>query len=163
MIRFKILLEKFEKKGEKTGWTYIPVSAERAHKLNNQKTAFRVKGSIDQHTIAQTSLLPMGNGDFILPINGEMRRAIKKKHGQEVIVQLDFDPEELQPDEDFLVCLHELPKALKNFEALNKGHQNYFTNWIKSAKTPTTKANRIAKAMSALQRSMGFGEMLREK
>ncbi len=43
------------------------------------KQSFRVKGLLDNHPIAQTALLPAGDGAFILPINAAMRKGIGKK------------------------------------------------------------------------------------
>lgn len=163
MVELKTVLEKFGKQGEKTGWTYIHIPGAKAAKLSKLKTSFRVKGFIDKIAIHQMAILPMGDGNFILPVNGNLRKILKKKHRDPVVIRLDFDPEALLPDEDFLACLYELPKAVKMFESLPKGHQNYFTNWIRSAKTQNTKANRIAKAIDALNRSLGYGEMIREK
>jgi uncharacterized protein YdeI (YjbR/CyaY-like superfamily) len=67
------------------------------------------------------------------------------------------------PDQDFMDCLYEVPRAAKTFEDLPKSHRNYFTKWIQTAKTPETKANKIAMAIDALSRGLKFNEMLREK
>ena len=80
-----------------------------------------------------------------------------------VTLKISLDKSEFLPDQDFLDCLYELPNAVKAFEALPKGHQNYFTKWIQTAKTAQTKANKIAMAIDALSRGLKFNEMLREK
>ncbi|TFH06631.1 MAG: DUF1905 domain-containing protein, partial [Nitrosomonadales bacterium] len=80
MIQFTTAIHKFDKKGEKTGWTYIEIVASQAKKLKpGSKVSFRVKGSLDHHRIEKTALIPMGDGNFILPLNGQMRKAIGKK------------------------------------------------------------------------------------
>lgn len=159
----KGVLERFDKKGEKSGWTYILIPAVKAQALSKARNTFRVKGLIDQHAIRQVALVPMGDGDFILPVNGEMRRAIKKSKGAPVLLRLQRDPSELLPDRDFIDCLAEDLHALANYEKLTQGHKNYFTKWIGTAKTEPTKASRIALALDALSRGLGFAEMLREK
>jgi uncharacterized protein YdeI (YjbR/CyaY-like superfamily) len=58
-------------------------------------------------------------------------------------------------------CLQDEPEALNYFNSLNKGHQNYFTNWINSAKTDPTKAKRIAATINALNKKWDFGQMIR--
>ena len=70
MIRFKTIILKFQKQGEKTGWTYIEVAADLAQQLKpgNKKT-FRVKGKLDGYSFQQVALLPMGNGSFIMALN----------------------------------------------------------------------------------------------
>ena len=157
------VLERFGKKGEKSGWTYVLIPAVIAQALSKARNTFRVKGFIDQHEIRQVALVPMGDGDFILPVNGEMRRAIKKSKGAPVLLSLQHDPSDLLPDRDFIDCLAEDLRALANYEKLTQGHKNYFTKWIGTARTAPTKASRIAMALDALSRGLGFAEMLREK
>ncbi len=157
------VLERFGNKGEKSGWTYVLIPAVKAQALSKARNAFRVKGFIDQHEIRQVALVPMGDGDFILPVNGEMRKAIKKSKGAPVLLRLQLDASELLPDRDFVDCLAEDPGALANYQKLTQGHKNYFTKWIGTAKTAPTKASRIAMALEALSRGLGFAGMLREK
>jgi hypothetical protein len=52
---------------------------------------------------------------------------------------------------------------MTQYQKLTQGHKNYFTKWIGSARTAPTKAARIAMALDALSRGLGFAEMLREK
>ncbi|HTM92770.1 MAG TPA: YdeI/OmpD-associated family protein, partial [Flavisolibacter sp.] len=58
-------------------------------------------------------------------------------------------------------CLQDEPEAFEYFNSLPKGHQNYFTNWINSAKTDPTKAKRIAATLNALNKKWDFGQMIR--
>ncbi len=75
MVEFKTLIKKFAKKGEKTGWTYLEIEKTIANLINpNTKTSFRVKRTINDFLINQVALIPMGNGNFILPLNLEMRK-----------------------------------------------------------------------------------------
>jgi uncharacterized protein YdeI (YjbR/CyaY-like superfamily) len=57
--------------------------------------------------------------------------------------------------------LEDEPKALAFFQQLSRGHQNYFSKWIESAKTPQTKAARIVKTVRGLSMSLDYGEMIR--
>jgi len=162
MLRFKTILKRFDKQGEKTGWTYIVITEDQANELNpGKKVSFRVKGKLDRFGIEKIALLPMGDGSFIMPLKATIRKAIKKEKGAEVDVQLSLDAEPLQIDSDFTECLYDEPKALKTFQRLSKGHQNYFSNWIRSAKTEPTKAKRIAMAVNALAKGLGYPEMIR--
>lgn len=162
MISFTTTLQKFDKKGEKTGWTYIEISASQANKLKpNTKVAFRVKGTLDSHAISQVATIPMGEGNFILAINGVMRKAIRKKQGDQIKVTLEADDSKIILSPDLLSCLKDDPVALAAFKKLPGSHQKYFSRWVESAKTSATKTKRIVMAVEALARKMNFGEMLR--
>jgi hypothetical protein len=162
MIQFTTTLLKFGEQGEKTGWTYILVSAKLAEKLKpNNKQSFRVKGKLDNFSISKVALMPMGEGDFIMPVNAAMRKGIKKQKGAEVKVQLSVDNEPLKPPAEFIECLKDDPDAMKGYNKLARSHKNYFTRWIDSAKTDETKAKRIAAAVNALSKGFHFGEMMR--
>jgi hypothetical protein len=164
MVRFNTVLKKFAKQGEKTGWTYITVAAEFAQQLMpGKKTSFRVKGKIDAHKIAQVSLLPMGEGDFIIAVNADMRKGIKKPIGATVSVQLAVDPNDIEPPSDLIECFADEPAAKKYFESLTKGHQKYFIKWLMSAKTEATRIKRIAEMIDALSQHKGYPEMLRSR
>lgn len=162
MLRFTTVIKKFEKQGEKTGWTYIVVSEKRATQLKpDTKVSFRVKGKLDDFAFEKLALLPMGDGSFIMPLNATIRKNIRKEKGADLQVAIELDTEPIKIDSDFIDCLQDEPAALQAFQNLAKGHQNYFSNWIKSAKTEPTKAKRIAMAVSALSKGWGFPEMIR--
>lgn len=162
MHTLNAILEKFGKKGEKTGWTYISIPSDIAGKIKpGTKKSFRVKGTLDSFSIKSISLIPMGNGDFIMPINAEMRKGIKKQKGETVNVQIEEDNEEIRISSDFLVCLKEEKQALTFYNSLPKSHQNYYSKWIESAKTDSTKAKRIAQSINGFKMKMGYPEMIR--
>jgi hypothetical protein len=164
MISFTATIQKFDKKGEKTGWSYIEISAAQAYKLKpNTKVSFKVKGKLDNYPIKQTSLVPMGDGKFILPINGTMRKGTGKKHGDKLKVTLEPDESKFVMNPDFVACLKDDPLAIAYFKTLSGSHQRYFSKWIDSGKTTATRTKRIVMALNALSRKMGFPEMLREE
>jgi len=162
MVRFTVTLHKFEKQGEKTGWTYFEVPADLAQKLKpGNRKEFKVKGKLDKHPINRASLIPMGGGVFIMPVNAAMRKAIGKRHGAMVKVQLEVDDSAFIFNKDFMDCLGFEPDAKKHFQSLTGSHQRYFSKWIDSAKTEPTKTKRIAMAVNALSKKWGYPEMLR--
>jgi hypothetical protein len=164
MLSFTANIQKFDKQGEKTGWTYIVVPEKIAKKLNpGVKKSYRVKGKLDEHLIEKTALIPMGKGDFILPINAAIRKATGKRVGAALQVQLNIDETPILPPMELLECLQDEPEALKYFNSLPQSHRNYFTKWIESAKTEPTKTKRIALVIKTLVRKMDFGAMLREE
>jgi len=95
MVQLATMMKRFDRQGEKTGWTYIEIPADLAQKLKpGNRKEFKVKGKIDKHPINRVSLLPMGGGAFIMPVNGAMRKAIGKRHGAMVKVELTEDKSE---------------------------------------------------------------------
>ncbi len=162
MIVFITTIQKFKKQGEKTGWTYIEIPAAIAEQLYpGNKKSFRVKGKFDTYHFDGISTLPMGNGNFIIPLNTEIRKAIKKSVGHTLKVQISYQPKAYAINNELMECLKDEPAALKTFNSLTGSHRNYFSKWIESAKTQGTRAKRIAIAVNALALKMGFPEMMR--
>lgn len=161
-ILFKTELKQFGSQGEKTGWTYILVPMNIANKLKpGIKKSFRVKGSIDDHSISGVAMIPMGEGDFIIAVNASMRKALRKQKGAKVEVNIEEDLKEYQISAEFLHCLQDDPAASSNFNTLLPSHQRYFSKWIESAKTEATRTKRMAMAVNAMVKKMDFGQMLR--
>lgn len=94
-------------------------------------------------------------------LNAALRKAIKKKHGAMVEVQLMADNSEFVFNKDFLDCLADEPAASAFFKSLPGSHQRYFSKWISDAKTEPTKVKRITMAVNALAKKWGYPEMLR--
>lgn len=164
MITFSTTIEKFAEQGEKTGWTYITVPKAVAEKLNpGVKKSYRVKGKIDDHSVEKLALIPMGKGDFIVPLNAAIRKGIGKRKGAAVKLQFSVDNSPILPPAELIECLQDEPEALQYFNSLPQGHRNYFTKWIESAKTEPTKTKRIALVIKTMVRKMDFGAMLREE
>jgi hypothetical protein len=162
MIHFKAVIKKFGEQGEKTGWSYIEVPEEVASKIKpGNKKSFRVKGRLDNYAIDRTSLLPMGGGNFIIPVNATIRKALGKRKGAVINASFEADEREVEINKSFLECLADEPVALEFFNSLARSHRNYFSKWIEAAKTEETKANRIVRSVSALSRKLGYPEMLR--
>ena len=163
MISFSTTILKFDKQGEKTGWTYILIPSKIANKLNpGVKKSYRVKGKLDEFKIVKIALVPMGGGDFIMSINAAMRKGLGKRKGATVKIQIEVDKAEILPPSELIDCLKDEPEAFKYFNSLPQGHRNYFTKWIETAKTEPTKVKRIALVVKTMVRKMDFGAMLRE-
>lgn len=162
MVQYSTVIKRFAAQGEKTGWTYILIPQEIAAQLvpGNRK-GFRIKGRIDKHPFEMLALIPMGGGDFILPLNAALRKAIGKSLGAEITIKMQVDHQELLPPPELMECLEDEPEALAYFNSLPKGHQNYYSNWIRAAKTEATKAKRIAAALNAFINKWDYGQMIR--
>lgn len=162
MIQFTATIKKFGKQGEKTGWTYIEISALLAEKLNpGNKKSFRVKGKLDELDYSMIALLPMSEGNFIMPLNASIRKKIRKQKGATLKVIMEVDTNKMKLPAELMECLEDEPQALEYFNSLPKGQQNYFANWICSAKTESTKTKRMAATINALDKHWDFGQMIR--
>jgi hypothetical protein len=120
-----------------------------------------VKGKLDNFQFEKLALIPMGEGDFILPLNGRIRKAIGKKHGDKLKVVMEIDRRKIPLSSDLLECLNDDPVAMDFFNSLPGSHQQYFSKWIESAKTAETKTKRIVAAMLAFSKKQGYSEMMR--
>jgi Domain of unknown function (DUF1905)/Bacteriocin-protection, YdeI or OmpD-Associated len=161
MIRFTTKILQFADMGEKTGWTYIRIPAALAQQLlPGNKKSFRVKGRLDDHPIQKMALIPMGEGDFIMALNAAVRKAIRKQKGASLKVEIEVDKAIIQPPKDLLDCLADEPAAIAYFKGLPKSHQNYFGNWIRAAKTDSTRTRRITCVVMAMVKKLTFAEML---
>jgi uncharacterized protein YdeI (YjbR/CyaY-like superfamily) len=103
----------------------------------------------------------MGDGNFILAVNAEIRKSVKKIHGAMVEVQIEEDLEEFIPDRELIACLKDEPVAYNYFKNLPPSHQNWFSNWIKSAKTETTISKRISVIVKACSQKMSFSDIMK--
>lgn len=174
MHTFTALLQRFGDNGEMTGWTYIELPFAITEALKpGQKKSFRVRGTLDAYAIRLIALIPMGNPEslrrtehttdaqFIMAINVTMRRGIRKEAGATIRVEIEVDDSPVPLSADLVACLDDDPAALDFFQTLPKGHQNYFSNWIESAKTVETKTKRITQAVTGLSMRLGYSEMVR--
>lgn len=163
MIQFNCLIEKFGEQGEKTGWTYILIPSEKAQQLKpGNKKSFRVKGKLDTILVKQLALIPMGEGDFIIPLKADLRKKLGKSRGETLLVQIEEDKSEKTLSPELMECLADDKEAMTSFKKLPPSHQHYYSNWIESAKTPETKAKRIAQALNGLAKGFHYGEMIRD-
>ncbi len=163
MQSFSTTIKKFSEQGEKTGWSYIDVPAAIAEVIKpGHKKSFRVKGKIDNYKLEKVSMLPMGGGNFIIPLSAPIRKAIGKNKGDRVKVQLEEDERDLEIAPELIECLKDEPGTLEKFRQYPGSHQRYFSKWILSAKTDATKARRIAMTVRAMLKGLNYGEMIRE-
>lgn len=146
LVHKKYLLEKYPGKG---GWTYAAIP----ELLQDKNAPFgwvKVKGSIDGFEIKNYKLMPMGNGKLFLPVKAEIRKAIGKKEGDWVEIELYADDAPTSIPEEFLICLESDPEVHQLFLKLTDGQQKEYIDWIYSAKTEDTKVKRMAETMNKI-------------
>ena len=162
MVQFTAVILQFAEQGEKTGWSYVSIPAEIAAQLKpGHKKSFRVKGKLDNYPIRQQALIPMGGGEFILPLKSSLRKAIHKNKGAMLKLCLEEDKKIPELNAELLECLADSPKADVRFKSLPRSHQMYYSKWIESAKTIQTRTKRIVLAIAAMEKNLSYGEMLR--
>ncbi|MES2418255.1 MAG: YdeI/OmpD-associated family protein [Bacteroidota bacterium] len=163
MLNFKAEIEKFDAKGEKTAWSYICVPQAIAEQLRpGERKSFRVKGTLDLVEIAGMALIPMGEGDFIMALKASLRKRLKKEEGGVLEVSLTFDADfKIEIPEDLEICLADGEDLLAQFLSMPKSHQNYYINWLNTAKTEPTRVKRIVMIVNAMAKHYDFGQMIR--
>lgn len=164
MITFKAEIERFSEMGEKTGWTYIFVPFHTANQIKADfRKSYRVKGKLDQVDISGLALVPMGEGDFIIALNSNLRKKLKKEKGAVVEVSIEEDKDfKIEMPEDLELCLTDEPQLLERFLDLPKSHQNWYINWLNGAKTEPTRTKRLVRIVNAMDKEWDFGTMMRE-
>lgn len=163
MITFEAEIERFTKMGEKTGWSYITIPMEIARQIKPDcRKSFRIKGFIDNLSVSGLSFLPIGEGDFILALNATLRKQLKKEEGAKLHLQIEEDKTfKIEMPEDLELCLIEERHCLENFLNLPKSHQNYYINWLNTAKSEPTRIKRLTQIIIAMDKKQNFSEMMR--
>ena len=164
MITFKAEIERFNEMGEKSGWTYVFIPQAIANQLKPDcRKSFRVKGKLDHVEIEGLSFVPMGEGNFIMALNAALRKKLRKEKGAVIELSLEEDKTfKIEMPEDLELCLADEPHLLKNFLKQPKSHQNWYINWLNTAKTEATRTKRIVKIVSAMDKDWDFGTMMRD-
>lgn len=158
MVTFTARLHKAPGKG---GWTYFEIPKSAMKKLKAGATqAFRVKGTLDKHPIRQTSVMPAGNGRFLMPFNAAMRKGTGKRHGDAILVSLTPDLKQPPLSRELLDCLKDDAEANAQFKSLSRAMQQYYSKWIDDAKTPSTKTKRLVACLTALGKKLNYHEMM---
>jgi hypothetical protein len=162
VFSFKTTIQKFASKGEKTGWTYVHIPEDIILKLKlKNKKEFRIKGSMDDVKFERLATYPIGDGQFIIALNAELRKKLGKKEGAMLSVKFALDKGEALKSQELLDCLAQEPEAEKQFQSLLLSHQNYFHRYVYTAKGADTRAGRIVNVIHAMYKKMDFGEMIR--
>jgi hypothetical protein len=154
LINKKYTLERFEGKG---GWTFVRIP----EIPQDRKAHFgwvKVRGTIDGYEIRKYHLMPMGNGNLMLPVKAEIRKRIKKDVGDKVHIILYPDNEPLEVPEEMLLCLGDEPRALEFFNSLSESERKFYIEYIYSAKKEETKIDRMAKSINKLHRRLKLYE-----
>jgi hypothetical protein len=93
------------------------------------------------------------SGSFMLPVSAEVRECAGVAAGDEVDVDLTLDtaPREIVPPADFLESLAGDADAQRAFDSLSYSNKRNLVSQIEDAKSPETRARRIAKLTGLLR------------
>jgi hypothetical protein len=110
----------------------------------------KVVATVNGHSW-RTSIARMG-GEFWLGASADVRAAAGIAAGDaiELDVELDSAPRTVEVPDDLAAALAATPAARSAFDALSYSHQRRHVLAIEDAKTPETRARRVAAAISKL-------------
>jgi Domain of unknown function (DUF1905)/Bacteriocin-protection, YdeI or OmpD-Associated len=111
----------------------------------------KVKALFDGHPY-RGILSNMGAGSHIIIVHDDVRKAIGKKVGEKVRVQIQLDTEQrvVEMPAELLVALGDNAKARTFFDSLSFTNRKEYAGWIMSAKRDETRMNRLRETISKL-------------
>lgn len=143
-MRFHATIERFDKTA-----TGLRVPADVVASLSDRKRP-PVRVTIGPHTYRST--VAVYGDEFFLPLNAENRAKSGVAAGDEVDVDIAFDPEprEVTVAPDLTAALDGDAAARRFFDGLSYSHRREYVEWIEEATRPETRQRRIAKAVTML-------------
>jgi hypothetical protein len=144
---FKAMLENPDPKMD-ANYVSIPFNIEDVY---GTKGRVKVKAKFDGHPY-RGSIANMGTGCHILIVTKEIRKAIGKKTGDVVTVELDVDHDERVVDipKDLTTLLSKNNEARRFFNQLSYTNQKEYVTWITSAKKKETRVRRLGQIIEKL-------------
>jgi hypothetical protein len=126
----------------------VPVEVVEALGQGSKKPAVTV--TINGYTYRSTVAV-MG-GEYMLPVSAEVRAGAGVAAGDllDVEVALDTAPRVVEVPADLALALDAEPAARAAFERLSYSNKRQHTLSVEGAKTPETRARRVAKAVATL-------------
>ena len=105
-----------------------------------------------QGLVARTTLIPAGNNQYRLFVDGKIRRKLGVDAGNLVgiTVRRDKKPNELVVPADVAAALRRTRGAQTAFKTITPALRREFLRWVLNAKQPETRAKRIARAVPIL-------------
>lgn len=153
MHRFTTTLQKPDGPG---AWTVIVIPFDVGATFG-RKGYVKVKGTVDGTPFAGT-LMPLGEGKHCLPVKQELRDAIGKDAGEDVVVELAVDDQPLAVPPELVAALDKNPSAQAFFVSLTEAGKRQYVQWINNAKQEKTRWSRIEKAVEKLASGLKFND-----
>jgi hypothetical protein len=152
LIDGDFVMQKVEGKG---GWTFVVIPDVFPQKSNHFNWA-RVRGTIDSYTIKGYNLMPIKSGGMFMAIRQEIRKKINKQAGDLVRIILYEDKLPTEIPEELKECMENELGLYEKFMAYSEGEKKAFIDWIYSARTDETKADRIVKTLEKVEQGLRF-------
>jgi len=116
------------------------------------KVRVPVRVTLNGYTYRST-IAAMG-GPPCVPLRKSNREAAGLEGGETIEVRVELDTEErvVKPPADFVKALRAVPPAWERWGALSYTHQREHVESIEGARTPETRARRIARSTEVIRR-----------
>jgi hypothetical protein len=124
IFKSTLTIQKIEGKG---GWTYVSLPFIKNQK-NNPFGWMIAEVTIDDYTIENYHLMPMGNGHLFLPIKASVRKHINKYVGDTVFVKIIPIDYLKKVTHLFLASLQHFPIAESNYVKLSSEEKSMLIN-----------------------------------
>lgn len=130
------------------GYVTIPFSCEKEYGTKGQ---VKVKAWFDGHPY-RGILANMGTGNHIIIVRKDIQKAIAKKAGDMITVELERDQEERVVDvpKELEILLTKNLKAKNFFDSLSFTNRKEYAQWVSSAKKPETRLKRLSETLEKL-------------
>jgi Domain of unknown function (DUF1905)/Bacteriocin-protection, YdeI or OmpD-Associated len=119
------------------------------------KNRVDIKGTVDGCPIERT-LLPVGDGRHYFMLNAKILKAIGKKTGDEVYIEIEEQEhtgyKEVELPDYFIFELEGNPVAKAQYEASNPSTKRWVAEFVTQPKSADAKAKRVLKALEVLER-----------
>ena len=133
------------------GGTFIPVPRE-----VNEQLGLKGRPKIQAVIAGQPyrgSLMPAGDGTFVLGVLKSIQETGGLKHGDtiEVLIELDTEPRTVEPPADLANALARDKRAAATWEKLSVTNKKEMARSLEEAKKPETRKKRLAAAVAKLR------------
>jgi Domain of unknown function (DUF1905)/Bacteriocin-protection, YdeI or OmpD-Associated len=119
------------------------------------KNRVDVRGTIEGYTIERT-LLPLGDGRHYFMLNAKILKAIGKKEGDELFIEIEEQEhegyKEVELPDYFIMELAENSIAKAQYEVSNPSTKRWVAQYVTEPKSVDAKANRVLKALEVLEK-----------
>ena len=152
MQRFNTILQSINGATSPIVIALVPFDIEAVFGVKNRVD---IRGTIDSHPFERT-LLPLGDGRHYFMLNAKMMKAIRKKMGDEVYIEIEEKEhtgyKEVELPDYFLMELEENPIAKEQYELSNPSAKRWVAQFVTEPKSADAKAKRVLKAIEVLER-----------
>lgn len=135
---------------------YLPVPAGIANQYIVGKDR-RVICTLNETTVFQAALMPLGDGNFFVNVNKTIRTKLKLQEGSDVQVSLQKDQSEygLPVPEEFAELLKQDEEGSKRFHALTPGKQRTLLYIVAKPKSSDLRIRNGMVILEHLKRTQG--------